>query len=64
MILKALTKAGGVNYLVARAKDTPGPFMALIGKVLPLQVTDGDGKPIPGTVVFMVSQVPGADCHD
>lgn len=42
MILQALDGAGGVEYLRARANDTPGPFLTLVGKVLPLQVT-GDG---------------------
>jgi hypothetical protein len=47
-ILQAAHKAGGndglVGYLQARAVDTPGPFLALLGKVLPMQVTgEGDG---------------------
>lgn len=40
-ILKAATEAGNgslVQYLKEQAKDNPGPFMALLGKVLPLQV--------------------------
>lgn len=47
MILEALDKAGGVDYLVARAKDCPGPFLALVGRVLPLQmVGDDQGGPV------------------
>ena len=47
-ILKAAEGAGGkkglVGYLQERAKDQPGPFMALLGKVLPLQIAnEGDG---------------------
>ncbi len=53
-ILKAAAGAGGreglVGYLTEQAKDNPGPFMALLGKVLPLQVTGENGGPIP--VVF------------
>lgn len=62
MILGALEGAGGVSYLQARALDSPGPFLALVGKVLPLQVTGGDGKPLlpPGGVVFVIQQQPGA----
>jgi hypothetical protein len=58
MILSALEGAGGVEYLKARALDTPGPFLALVGKVLPLQVTGGDGKPLipPGGVTFVIQQ--------
>lgn len=38
MILTALSEAGGVAYLAQQAVENPGPFMALVGKVLPLQV--------------------------
>jgi hypothetical protein len=34
-ILTALQEAGGTEYLRARALDMPGPFLALIGKILP-----------------------------
>jgi hypothetical protein len=44
MILEALDRAGGVEYLTKRATDTPGPFLALVGKVLPMSVkTQGSG---------------------
>jgi hypothetical protein len=43
MILQALDGAGGVDYLIRRAEDTPAPFLALIGKVLPLTVV-GPGE--------------------
>lgn len=49
-ILQAAAEAGGaggmVGYLKARAIDTPGPFLALMGKVLPMQLTGADGGPI------------------
>lgn len=35
MIFKALEMNGGVEYLARQAKDNPGPFMTLIGKILP-----------------------------
>ncbi len=38
MILGALDKAGGLEYLSRQAIENPGPFMALIGKVLPKDV--------------------------
>ena len=44
MILNALDKAGGEKYLATQAKKNPGPFMQLLGKVLPKQLTDGDGN--------------------
>lgn len=46
MILGALDKAGGEQYLVQQARENPGPFMTLLGKVLPTQLTGKDGGPI------------------
>lgn len=34
-ILGALDAAGGQDYLARQAEENPGPFMALVGKVLP-----------------------------
>lgn len=49
-ILKAAERAGGKNglvgYLQAQAEANPGPFMALLGKVLPMQMTGPDDGPI------------------
>jgi hypothetical protein len=49
-ILKAADKAGGkqglIGYLELQAKINPGPFMSLLGKVLPMQVTGEDGDAI------------------
>ena len=46
-VLKAAENAGGkqgvVGYLTTQAKENPGPFMSLLGKVLPMQVTGEDG---------------------
>ena len=42
MILQALDEAGGVAYLVEQAKkDNASPFLALVGKVLPMKI---DGR--------------------
>jgi hypothetical protein len=46
MVLEALDEAGGVAYLKARALDTPGPFLSLLGKVLPMQITGEGGGPV------------------
>lgn len=48
-ILQAATNAGEGDmaaYLEQQAKDNPGPFMALLGKVLPMQVTGENGGAI------------------
>jgi hypothetical protein len=55
-ILEAAKQAGGkggmVAYLQAQASANPGPFMALLGKVLPMQVTGADGGPVIFTTVY------------
>jgi hypothetical protein len=44
MVVGALQAVGGQKYLAARALDCPVAFMALLGRVLPLQVTGKDGE--------------------
>lgn len=57
MILEALDGAGGVAYLQRQAKKkNPGPFLALLGKVLPMTVTGHDG----GAITIKV--ITGVDC--
>jgi hypothetical protein len=46
MILLALEKAGGTNYLIAQAHENPKTFLLLLGRVLPLQVTGDAENPI------------------
>lgn len=58
MIIKALDKVGGVDYLVDQAEENPTAFMGLIGKVLPLQLTgEGDG-PIKIEITRRIVSVP------
>lgn len=45
MIVQALDEAGGIEYLKTTAASHPAAFLALIGKVMPIQVEGGD-KPI------------------
>lgn len=43
MVLQALTNKGGVAYLEKQADENPNAFLALVGKVLPLQIgADGN----------------------
>lgn len=51
MILGALDGAGGQAYLQEQADKNPTAFMTLIGKVLPMQVTGGEGGPIVVEIV-------------
>lgn len=43
MVEKALTKAGGVDYLARQAEQNPVAFLGLVGRVLPLQLAGHDG---------------------
>lgn len=51
-ILLAAQRAGGdgeegiANYLEQQAKDNPGPFLSLLGKVLPMTVSGDPNNPI------------------
>lgn len=56
MILTALEDSGGVAYLQRQAEENPTAFLALVGKVLPLQVEGSDGGPMVITVVTGVPQ--------
>ena len=58
MILGALGDAGGRDYLAARAVDTPGAFLTLVGKVLPLQVSGEGGGAI---TIEVITGVPNDD---
>jgi hypothetical protein len=55
-LLEAATKAGGkdglVGYLLVQATANPGPFMALLGKVLPMQVTGDAENPLVTEIVI------------
>lgn len=51
-ILKAAQEAGGggddglVTYLQVQASENPGPFLSLLGKVLPMQVAGDADNPV------------------
>ena len=46
MILHALDGVGGIDYLKTQALANPGPFLTLVGKVLPLTVAGDGDNPI------------------
>lgn len=58
-ILQAAQNAGGddgiVGYLTQQAEENPGPFLSLLGKVLPMQLEgtgEGGAFPVALTVKF------------
>jgi hypothetical protein len=58
---------GGAKRLQAWAQSDPLNervfWSQIYTKLLPLQVTDGEGQSlIPQVVQFLISKVPGADC--
>lgn len=56
-ILLAAQRAGGdsedglVNYLQDQARANPGPFLSLLGKVLPMQIAGDSDNPLYIAVV-------------
>ena len=44
MVLAALDRAGGTDYLLAQAHENPKAFLSLLGRIIPLQVTGKDDK--------------------
>lgn len=66
-ILRAATNAGGpeglVGYLTTQAVANPGPFMSLLGKVLPMQVVGDPDNPVR-TVTRIELVAPRVDSKD
>lgn len=60
MVLAALEQAGGVEYLAEQAQKSPSAFLALVGKILPTQVTGDDGRPIQMVNIDLTSLSDGA----
>lgn len=44
MVQGALNEVGGQKYLATQAKENPKAFLALVGRLLPLQLTGAGGK--------------------
>ena len=64
-ILKAAAGAGGkkglIGYLQEQAKKNPGPFMSLLGKVLPTQVAGDPDNPIAAVHTTQITFVEAKD---
>ncbi len=62
-ILRAAEAAGGgdglVGYLTTQATENPAPFLALLGKVLPMQVAGADGGALQVELVRRLVIDPG-----
>ena len=54
MIANALEQVGGVEYLARVAESHPGPFLALVGKVMPVQITGANGGAIEHGITLQV----------
>jgi hypothetical protein len=65
MACEALAKVGGVDYLARVAESHPGPFLSLLGKILPVQLTgDGGGAVETVTRIELVAMTTDDDAQD
>lgn len=64
MVAQALDQAGGVDYLVSVAQSNPGPFLALVGKVLPVQLQNTDDQPFRTLTRIELVPMAGNDTQD
>ena len=46
MVLGALDRAGGEEYMLEQARNNPSAFLTLVGKVLPTQITGPNDGPV------------------
>ena len=60
MILAALERAGGEDYLVQQATANPRAFLSLLGRLIPTQVTGKDDAPLIPESASDVERVTGA----
>lgn len=58
MIVNALDKAGGEDYLTQQARDNPVAFMSLIGRVLPKEVNVGGQDDNPIRTIHRIELIP------
>jgi hypothetical protein len=62
MILAALDKAGGAEYLYRQALDNPNAFLSLVGRVLPMQLNatfKGDGRDLSEAELIAIASGAG-----
>lgn len=55
-IIQAAQNAGGdegmIGYLTEQAEKNPGPFLSLLGKVIPTQLANADGETLAISVTI------------
>jgi hypothetical protein len=61
MILGALDRAGGEEYLVSLATKNPAAFVTLLTKVLPTQVTGDPENPVISAITVQYVRAEGKD---
>lgn len=50
MVLAALDKAGGADYLLKQSEANPTAFMTLVGKVLPMTLAGDPNNPLISSI--------------
>ena len=46
MVIAALDRAGGEDYLLEQSKENPKAFLSLVGRLIPQQLTGKDDAPL------------------
>lgn len=64
MILQALDKAGGVEYLWQQSEANPTAFMALVGKVLPMTVAGDPDSPLRHEITTITRKIVDASARN
>jgi hypothetical protein len=60
MVLAALERAGGEDYLLEQATANPRAFLTLLGRIIPTQVTGKDDAPLIPESASDLDRVTGA----
>lgn len=50
MILSALDRKGGIEYLERQAEENPKAFLSLLGRVLPMTVAGDPNAPLQAEI--------------
>lgn len=57
MIMQALEDRGGVEYLKTQALENPKTFLLLLGRVLPMSVSNDDENPFRVEVTEIIRKI-------
>lgn len=64
MVAQALDKTGGIEYLMRVSDSHPAAFLALVGKVIPVQLQNADDQPFRTLTRIELVPMAGNDTQD